>query len=131
VAICQIYGGFNFLFLWRPLLLTSCAPPEESQLAACCLLLAAFCRGAGKKNPTDPPVHLLNLGATHPPPDFFLLTFSFSAFSGVSRQGEFKNTTKKFFTKAKKKFKNFDKILDVSFSSTFFCFIVFSGIFQR
>jgi hypothetical protein len=33
-------------------------------------------RGAGKKQSTDPPVHLLNLRPTHPPSDFFFfLTF--------------------------------------------------------
>jgi hypothetical protein len=41
---------------------------------------------------------------------------------GVSRQGEFKNTTKIFLQQVHvgKKIKNFDKIFDVSFSSAFF-----------
>jgi hypothetical protein len=51
---------------------------------------ARHIRGAGKKKSTDPPVHLLNPRPTHPPPDFFSLAFLFSAFLGVSRQGEFK-----------------------------------------
>jgi hypothetical protein len=40
---------------------------------------------------------------------------------GVSRQGEFKNTIKTFLQKVHvgKKNKNFDFVLDVSFSSTF------------
>jgi hypothetical protein len=52
---------------------------------------------------------------------------------GVSRHGEFKNTTKIFGQKVHVEnfFQNFDKNFDVSFSSTFFCFIAFSGVFQR
>jgi hypothetical protein len=61
--------------------------------------LRCRCEGPAKKKSTDPPVHLLNLRPTHPPPDFFFLTFFFSAFLGVSRQGEFKNTTNIFLQK--------------------------------
>jgi hypothetical protein len=53
-------------------------------------------RGAAKFFSTDPPVHLLNLRPTHPPSDFCFWSFFFSTFLGVSRQGEFKNTTKKY-----------------------------------
>jgi hypothetical protein len=42
--------------------------------------------GPAKKKSTDPPVHFLNLRPTHPPSDFFFLTFCFSAYLGVSRQ---------------------------------------------
>jgi hypothetical protein len=89
-------------------------------------------RGAGKKNSTDPPVHLLNLRPTHPPPDFFFLDICFSEFLGVSRQGEFKNTTKIFLQKVhvKKKIKKFDKNFDVSFSSTFFLLSRFRFLFS-
>jgi hypothetical protein len=76
-----------------------------------------------------PPVHLHLLSArpTDPPADF-----CFSTFSGVSRQGEFKNTIKKHFCKMKmqkvhveKKSKTFAQNFDVSFPR-FFCFIEFS-----
>jgi hypothetical protein len=56
--------------------------------------------GPPKKKSTDPPVHLLNLRPTHPPPDFFFLDLFFSTFLGVSRQGEFKNTIKIFWQKS-------------------------------
>jgi hypothetical protein len=58
--------------------------------------------GAGKQKSTDPPIHLLNPRPTHPPPAirfFFPLTFVFSTFLGVSRQGEFKNSIKIFLQK--------------------------------
>jgi hypothetical protein len=51
-------------------------------------------RGAAKNKSTDPPVHLLNSRPTHPPSDFFFFTFFWGTFLGVSRQAEFKNTTK-------------------------------------
>jgi hypothetical protein len=78
----------------------------------------AASRGAGQKQSTDPPVHLLNPRPTHPPSDFFFpWLFFFSTFLGVSWQGEFKNTIKMFLQKV-----HFDKNFDVSvsFSSTFF-----------
>jgi hypothetical protein len=52
---------------------------------------------------------------------------------GVSRQGEFKNTTKFFLQKVHVEnfSQNFDKTFDVSFSSTIFCFIAFLGVSQR
>jgi hypothetical protein len=37
---------------------------------------------------------------THPPADFFFLPFFLGTFLGVSRQGEFKNTTKNVFAKS-------------------------------
>jgi hypothetical protein len=54
----------------------------------------------------------------------------FWAFLG---KGEFKNTTKIFLQKVhvEKKIRKIDKNFDVSFSSTFFGFIAFSGVFQR
>jgi hypothetical protein len=61
------------------------------------------------------------------------LTFFFSAFLGVSRQGEFKNTTniilqkvhvENFSQKNRQKFR-------CQFPLDFFCFIAFSGVSQR
>jgi hypothetical protein len=51
---------------------------------------------------------------------------------GVSRQGEFKNTTKIFLQKVhvEKQIKNFDKNFDVSFSSTFFVLSRFRVFFS-
>ena len=82
--------------------------------------ITMYGEGPPKQKSTDPPVHLLNLRPTHPPSDFFFLTFFFSTFLGVSRQGEFKNTTKMFWQKVRvENFpQNFDKNFDVSFSST-------------
>jgi hypothetical protein len=85
------------------------------------------CEGPPKQI-DGPPVHLLNLRPTHPPAKRFFLDFFFSAFLGVSRQGEFKNTIKIFLQKVHVEniFQNFDKnfgvsfSFDVSFSSTFF-----------
>jgi hypothetical protein len=89
-----------------------------------------MCEGPAKKS-TDPPVQLLIPDPPTHHPTFFL-TF-FSTFLGVSRQGEFKNTIKIFLQKvhveniSQKNQQN----SDVSFSSTFFCFIAFSGVSQR
>jgi hypothetical protein len=89
-------------------------------------------RGAGKKNPTDPPVHLLNLRPTHPPSDFFFFDIFFSTFLGVSRQGKFKNTIKYFYKKSmSKKNQKFRQKFRCQFFLDFFCFIAFSGVFQR
>jgi hypothetical protein len=54
------------------------------------------------------------------------------AFLGVSRQGEFKNTTEIFLQKVhvENKLKNFDKNFDVSFSSTFFVLSRFRVFFS-
>ena len=89
--------------------------------------------GPAKKKSTDPPVHFLNLRPTHPPSDFFFLTFFFSTFLGVSRQGEFKNTIKIFLQKVHVEnfFQNFDKKFRCQFFLDFFCFIAFSGVSQR
>jgi hypothetical protein len=82
-----------------------------------------FFRGAAKKKIDGPP-RTLNKSPTHPPTIrlFFFLTFFFSTFSGVSRQGEFKNTIKIFLQKVhvENVFEHFDKNFDVSFSATFF-----------
>jgi hypothetical protein len=62
----------------------------------------------------------------------FFLTLFFSAFLGVSRQGEFKNTIKMFLQKVNvgKKIKNFEKNFDVSFFSTFFVLSHFRVFFS-
>jgi hypothetical protein len=74
----------------------------------------------GRQKKIDGPPRAFAKYQTHPPTTrlFFPLTFFFSAFLGVSRQGEFKNTTKICLQKVhvEKKLKNFD----VSFPSTFF-----------
>jgi hypothetical protein len=86
-------------------------------------VLGFITRGAGKNKSTDPPVHLLNLRPTHPPPDFFFswhfFLVRFWAFLG---KGSSKTPQKYLYkrTMSKKKIKNFDKNFDVSFSSTFF-----------
>jgi hypothetical protein len=64
------------------------------------------------------------------------LAFFFSTFSGVSRQGEFKNTTHHghIFAKSpcRKPFpKKSTKISMSVFPRLFFCFIAFSGVSQR
>jgi hypothetical protein len=78
--------------------------------------------GPPKQIRRTPPVHLLNPRPTHPPAEFVSLGFFLSTFSGVSRQGEFKNTTKIFLQKAlvENFFRKNRQIFDVSFSSTFF-----------
>jgi hypothetical protein len=79
-------------------------------------------RGAAKKKIDGPPRPFAK-SQTHPPTIrlFFFLTFFFSTFLGVSRRGEFKNTTKIFWQKVRVEnfSQNFDKNFDVSFSSTF------------
>jgi hypothetical protein len=84
---------------------------------------AARARGRqAKKNRRAPPfICYISDQPTHHP-TFFSLVFSFSTFLGVSRQGEFKNTTQVFWQKVRieKKIQNFDKNFDVSLSSTFF-----------
>ena len=98
--------------------------------APCPLALA---RGAAKTKSTDPPVHLLNLRPTRPPSDFFFLTFFFSAFLGVSRQGEFKKHHTNILAKSpcRKLFPKFRQKFRCQFFLDFFCFIAFSGVFQR
>jgi hypothetical protein len=61
------------------------------------------------------------------------LTFSFSTFLGVSRQGEFKNTIQIFLQKVHVEnfFQNIDKKIRCQFFLDFFCFIAFSGVSQR
>jgi hypothetical protein len=78
-------------------------------------------RGAAKKKIDGPP-RAFAKSQTHPPSDFFFLTFFVSTFLGVSRKGEFKNTIQIFWQKVRVEhfFQNFDKIFDVSFSSTTF-----------
>jgi hypothetical protein len=80
-------------------------------------------RGAAK-NKIDGPPRTFAKSQTHPPTIrlFFFLTFFLSTFLGVSRQGEFKNTTKIFWQKVRVEnfSQNFDQNFDVSFSSTFF-----------
>jgi hypothetical protein len=76
--------------------------------------------GPPKKKSTDPPVHLLNLRPTHPPSDFFFLTFSlvrFWAFLGKGVQKHHTNILEK--VRVENFSQNFDKNFDVSFSSTF------------
>jgi hypothetical protein len=57
----------------------------------------------------------------------------FSTFLGVSRQGEFENTITIFWQKIRVEnfFQNFDKTIRCQFFLDFFCFIAFSGVFQR
>ena len=57
----------------------------------------------------------------------------FSTFLGVSRQGEFENTITIFWQKIRVAnfFQNFDKTFRCQFFLDFFCFIAFSGVFQR
>jgi hypothetical protein len=87
-----------------------------------------MCEGPPQKLIDAPPPALAK-SQTHPPAIFLV----FGTFWGVSRQGEFKNTTKIFLQKVHVEnfSQNFDKNFDVTFSSTFFCFIAFSGVFQR
>jgi hypothetical protein len=91
--------------------------------------------GAPKKI-DGPPLHLLDLEPTRPTthrPTSFLLGFVFSAFWGVSRQGdEFKNALDMFLQNVHvgKKIKDFDKNFDVSFSPTFFLFYRVLGCFS-
>jgi hypothetical protein len=72
-------------------------------------------RGAAKK--IDGPPRTSAKSQTHPPTIRLFLWLFFSTFLGVSRQGEFKNTTKIFLQKVhvENKIKNFDKNFDVSF----------------
>jgi hypothetical protein len=60
------------------------------------------------------------------------LFFRYFFVVGVSRQGEFKNTTKIFLQKVhvEKYFQSFDKKFDVSFSSTFFVLSRFRVFFS-
>jgi hypothetical protein len=78
----------------------------------------------GRQKKIDGPPRTFAKYQTHPPIIrlLFFLTFFFSTFLGVSRQGEFKNTIKIFLQKVHVEnfFQNLDKIFDVSFSSTFF-----------
>jgi hypothetical protein len=94
---------------------------------------AAPSRGAGKIQIDGPP-RTFAKSQTHPPTIrlFFSLTFFFSTFLGVSRQGEFKNTIKICLQKVHVKtyFQNFDKKFDVSFSSNFFLFYRVFGCFS-
>jgi hypothetical protein len=100
--------------------------PMEMEKQACSLQVGgrrSKLRGAAKNKSTDPPpVHLLHLRPTNPPSDFFSLGFFFSTFLGVSRQGEFKNTIKMFWQKARVRVENFpqnfDQTFGVIFSST-------------
>ena len=89
----------------------------------------------GRQKKIDEPPRAFAKSQTHPPTIrlFFSLTFFLSKFLGVSRQGEFKNTIKIFWQKVRVEnfSQTFDQNFDVSFSSTFFCFIEFSGVFQR
>jgi hypothetical protein len=91
-------------------------------------------RGAAQKKIDGPP-RAFTKSQTHPPtpPTFFFLAFFFSAFLGVSRQGEFKNTIKIFLQKVHVEnfSKNFDKKFRCQFFLDFFCFIAFSGVSQR
>ena len=90
-------------------------------------------RGAGQKKIDGPP-RTFAKSQTHPPAiRLFFLGFFFSTFLGVSRQGEFKNTTKIFLQKVHVEnfFQNFDKKIRWQFFLDFFCFIAFSGVSQR
>jgi hypothetical protein len=57
----------------------------------------------------------------------------FSTFLGVSRQGEFKNTTKNILAKSpcRKLSPKFRQKFRCQFFLDFFCFIAVSGVFQR
>jgi hypothetical protein len=86
---------------------------------------AGGARGArGRQKKIDGPPRTFAKSQTHPPTIrlLFPLGFFFSTFLGVSRQGEFKNTTEIFWQKVRVEnfSQNFDKNFDVSFSSTFF-----------
>jgi hypothetical protein len=93
--------------------------------------LALEARGRQKKIDGRP--RTFAKSQTHPPTIrlFFPLTFCFSTFLGVSRQGEFKNTVKTFLQevhveknpKIRQKFR-------CQFFLDFFCFIAFSGVFS-
>jgi hypothetical protein len=86
----------------------------------------------GRQNKIDGPSRTFAKSQTHPPTSrFFFLGIFFSTFSGVSRQGEFKNTITNGFTKSPcrklspKNRQNFEFFLDS------FCFIAVSGVSQR
>jgi hypothetical protein len=89
--------------------------------------------GPPKKNRRTQPC-IWPKSQTHPPTIrlLFFLTFFFSTFLGVSRQGEFKNTIQIFWQKVRvENFpQNFDKNFDVSFSSTFFVLSHFRVFFS-
>ena len=88
----------------------------------------------GRQKKIDGPPSAFAKSQTHPPTirHFFFLTFFFSTFLGVSRQGEFKNTIKIFWQKVRVEnfSQNFDKNFDVSFSSTFFVLSHFRVFFS-
>jgi hypothetical protein len=89
-------------------------------------------RGAAKKQIDGPP-RIFAKSQTHPPTiRLFFLDFFFSTFLGVSRQGEFKNTTNIFWQKVRVEnfSQNFDKSFDVSFSSTSFVLSHFRVFFS-
>jgi hypothetical protein len=89
----------------------------------------------GRQKKIDGPPRTFAKSQTHPPTSrlFFPLAFFLSTFLGVSRHGEFKNTIQTFLQKVHVEnfFEQNPKKIDVSFSSTFFCFIAFSGVSQR
>jgi hypothetical protein len=96
-------------------------------------------RGAANLFSTDPPVNSLNPRPIHPPSDFFLLGFFFSAFLGVSRQAEFKtpyniqHTNANVFAKSpcRKRFPEKSTKFLMSVFPRFFVFVAFLGVSRR
>jgi hypothetical protein len=87
-------------------------------------------RGAKTKS-TDPPVHLLNLRPTHPPSDFFFLDFFLYVFQRFSAREVQKHHEHVFAKVLVENFsQNFDKKIDVSFSSTFYVLSRFRVFFS-
>jgi hypothetical protein len=95
--------------------------------------MGLFFRGAAKKKIDGPP-RAFTKSQTHPPtpPTFFFMTFFFSTFLGVSRQGEFKNTIQMFLEKVhvENVFQNFDKNFRCQFFLDFFLFYRVLGCFS-
>jgi hypothetical protein len=86
-----------------------------------------------KKKSTNPPVHLLNLRPTHPPPDFFFLDIFFKVhFWAFLGKGSSKTPQKYFYKRSmSKKIQKFRQKFRCQFFLDFFCFIAFSDVFQR
>jgi hypothetical protein len=75
--------------------------------------------GEGPPKKIDGPSRTFAKSQTHPPADLFLSTLF-----GVTRQGDFKNTTQTFLSKTFPK--KIDKIFNVRFSSFFWFYRVFA-----
>jgi hypothetical protein len=94
-----------------------------------------WCEGPAKKNRRTFS-RTFAKSQTHPPPLrlFFALTFVFSTFLGVSRQGEFKNTIKIFLQKvhveSRKLFPKFRQKISMSVFPRLFLFYRVFGCFS-